>query len=122
MVTEPPGLYEVEFYTTAGGDCPVDEYLDDLAPKHRAKVEKWIEKLEEYGPNLPRPYADVLEGPIRELRIQFGHMKYRILYFIHKKIVLLTHGIVKKTGPVPEEEIDRSRRYMQDWLARQGSQ
>jgi phage-related protein len=117
-VSESLNPYEVEFYTTSNGHCPVDEYLDDLVPKHRAKVEKWIEKLEEYGPNLPRPYADVLQGPIRELRIQFGHMNYRILYFIHKKIVLLTHGILKKTGPVPREEIDRAKRYMHDWLLR----
>ena len=121
-MSEPPRAYEVEFYETSSGVCPVDEYLDSLVPKHRAKVERWIEKLEEHGPNLPRPYADVLEGPIRELRIQFGHMKYRILYFIHKRIVLLTHGIVKKTGPVPPEEIDRAKRCMHDWLSRQGSQ
>jgi phage-related protein len=121
-VSEPPKAYEAEFYVTLSGDCPVDEYLDDLVLKHRAKVEKWIEKLEEQGPNLPRPYADVLEGPIRELRIQFGHMKYRILYFIHKRIVLLTHGIVKKTGPVPPGEIDRAKRCMYDWLSRPGNQ
>ena len=121
-MSEPFRPYEVEFYTTPSGDCPIDEYLDEMVSKHRAKVEKWIEKLEEYGPNLPRPYADILDGPIRELRIQFGHMKYRILYFIHKKIVLLTHGIVKKTGPVPSEEIERTKRYMHDWLYQQGNQ
>ena len=117
-MAEHPNSYEVEFYTTARGECFVDEYLDEMLPKHRAKVEKWIEKLEEHGPHLPRPYADVLDGPIRELRIQFGNLRYRILYFFHRKIVLLTHGIIKKTGPVPPEEIDRAKRYMNDWLSR----
>lgn len=100
------------------GHCPIDDFLDELIPKHRAKIEKWIAKLEEYGPNLPRPYADVLEGPIRELRIQFGHINYRVLYFIYEKVVLLTHGIVKKTGNMPSAEIDRAKRYMQDWMLR----
>lgn len=109
--------YKVEFYTTARGHCPVDEFLDALPTKHRAKVERWIEELEKYGPDLPRPYADVLDGPIRELRIQFGHLKYRILYFISDRTVLLTHGIVKKTGPVPSDDIDRAKRYRMDWLA-----
>ncbi len=110
--------YEVEFYVTADGKCPVREFLDERIPKHRAKIVKWIAKLEEFGPNLPRPYADVLEGPIRELRIQFGNLNYRVLYFFEKRFVLLTHGIVKQAGAVPQEEIDKAKRYKMDWLNR----
>jgi len=119
MASQNPA-YAVEFYTTARGDCPIDDFLDDLNQKHRAKVEKFIGLLEEKGPNLPRPYADTLQGPIRELRVQFGNMQYRILYFFHERIVLLTHGMAKKTGPVPQEEIERAKRYRSDWLERHG--
>ena len=111
--------YEAEFFRTSRGDCPVDDYLDEIPPKHKAKVERWIDRLEEHGPNLPRPYADVLQGPIRELRVQFGNLQYRILYFFHKRVIVMTHGIVKKTGPVPVEEIERAKRYMEEWLSRQ---
>jgi len=110
--------YTAEFYTTARGDCPVDIFLDELHPKHRAKIEKFIEILEEKGPNLPRPYADVIQGPVRELRVKFGNMNYRLFYFFHEKRIILTHGIVKKTGPVPTEEIARTMRYRVDWLQR----
>lgn len=99
----------------------MDEFLDGLLPKHRAKVERWIEQLEIHGPNLPRPYADMLVSPIRELRVQFGNLNYRVLYFIHERIVLLTHGILKKTGPVPANEIVRAQRCMKDWLVRAGT-
>lgn len=112
--------YEIEFYVADNGKCPMDEFLDGLIPKQRAKVERWFEQLEIYGPNLPRPYADMLVSPIRELRIQFGNLNFRVLYFIHRKIVLLTHGILKKTGPVMQNEIDRAMRYMNDWLVRKG--
>ena len=39
-------MYEVIFYENEKGQCPTDEFLDTLPPKVRAKLEKWIEKLE----------------------------------------------------------------------------
>jgi len=42
-------MYEVIFYSDKRGKCPTEEFLDKLRPKIRAKVEKWIEKLEEEG-------------------------------------------------------------------------
>lgn len=65
-------MYEIIFYQDKRGRCPTDEFLDGLQPKVRAKAEKWLEKLEEEGPNLPRPFADVVRDKIRELRLSFG--------------------------------------------------
>ncbi len=111
-------LYEVIFYETSSGSCPVDGFLDLLQPKVRAKVEKWIEKLEQHGPNLPRPYADIIIGKIRELRIVFGSNHYRLLYFFFGKIIVLTHGFIKKTDKVPTQEIQRAENYMTDFFNR----
>jgi len=111
-------MYEVVFYEDRGGKCIVDEFLDDLQPKVRAKVEKWIEKLEEEGPSLPRPFADIVKGKIRELRIIFGSNCYRLLYFFFGKKIVLTHGFLKKTNKVPEREVERSQRIMRDFLQR----
>jgi len=36
-------MHEVIFYEDKNGKSPTDEFLDDLQPKIRAKVEKWIE-------------------------------------------------------------------------------
>ena len=112
--------YEVLFYQTAGGVSPVDEFLDSLEVHIRAKFEKWLEQLEEHGPNLPRPFADVVYGKIRELRLKFGTMHYRFLYFFAGKKIIVTHGFIKKTPRVPEEEIARAIRHMNDFLARFG--
>ena len=77
--------------------------------------------LEEEGPSLPRPYADVLEGPIRELRVGFGRIEARLLYFIHDRtIVVITHGFLKKTRKVESAEIAKALNARADWLLRHG--
>ena len=111
-------MYKVIFYEDKSGRSPTDEFLDDIQPKVRAKVEKWLEKLEEEGPNLPRPYADVVKGKIRELRIHFSSNYYRLLYFFFGKKIIITHVFLKKTDKIPAGEIDRSERMMQDYLQR----
>ncbi len=110
--------YDIIFYETAGGHSPVDEFLDLLQPKARAKVEKWISKLERCGPDLPRPYADVISGKIRELRVIFASQHHRLLYFFYGKTVVITGGFIKKTDRVPIEEIQRAENCMNDFLNR----
>lgn len=112
--------YEVLFYEAADGGCPVQEFLDDLLPKVRGKVAKWLELLEQEGPNLPRPYADVIRGKIRELRVSFGGLHYRFLYFFHGKRIIMTHGVMKKTSAIPEGEISHAERLMADFYQRLG--
>ncbi len=48
-------MYQAIFYTTERGDSPIDEFLDGLDKKSRAKVEAHISLLEELGPNLKSP-------------------------------------------------------------------
>ncbi len=112
--------YEVLFYEAQEGECPVQEFLDNLAPKVRGKAAKWLELLEREGPNLPRPYADVVRGKIRELRVGFGGMHHRFLYFFHGKRIVVTHGFVKKSATVPEAELARAERLMTDFYRRLG--
>ncbi|MBI4656453.1 MAG: type II toxin-antitoxin system RelE/ParE family toxin [Elusimicrobia bacterium] len=89
-------MYEVEFYKDEKEICPVADFLGGLPTKTRAKVAKWIDLLEKEGPNLPRPYADIVKGKIRELRVVFGSNHYRFLYFFFGKRIIITHGFLKK--------------------------
>lgn len=86
--------------------------------KVRGKIAKWIEKLQEYGPNLPRPYADTIRGKIRELRVIFASNQYRFLYFFHHKYIVMTCGFVKKADEIPENEIQRAQNMMFDFQER----
>ena len=114
-MTENPE-YEIIFYTRSSGQCPMDEFLDELPVKVRAKLMKWMEILEVEGPNLPRPFADSVRGKIRELRLQFGGNQYRCLYFFHGKQIVMTHGFLKKTDHVPEGEIRYAENAMREYF------
>ncbi len=74
-------MYNLIFYTTERGNSPLDDFLDDLDKKARAKVMAHLSLLEEQGPNLKRPYADLVRGKIRELRIRHTSNQYRVLCF-----------------------------------------
>lgn len=110
--------YALEYYTTAGGDCPVQELLDAMPLKHEVKVRKFFELLEEKGPSLPRPYADAVQGKIRELVVDIQHHGYRFLHFYAGKTIVMTHGFLKKTPRTPPSEIARAERHRRDWLGR----
>jgi phage-related protein len=112
-------LYNIIFYTTERGDSPLDDFLDGLDKKSRAKVAAYLSFLEEHGPNLKRPYADIVRGKIRELRIHHSSNQFRILYFfqIFDQIVLV-HALSKKTRQLKKKDIDLAEKHMEDWMRR----
>ena len=112
-------MYNLILYTTDRGDSPIDEILDGLDKKSRAKVAAYLSLLEDEGPNLKRPYADVVRGKIRELRIHNSSNQYRVLYFFHvRDQIVLVHAFSKKTQQLKEKGIDLSERRMEDWIGR----
>jgi hypothetical protein len=63
------------------------------------KVIAWIDKLQEMGPLLPRPYADILRDGIHELRIKVSRNQVRTLYFfVFESRIILTHPIYKNVS------------------------
>lgn len=110
--------YKVLFYKTEASRCPTREFLGSLPLKVRAKIAKWIKKLEEYGPDLPRPYADIVRDKIRELRVIFASTQYRLLYFFYGKYIVIAHGFIKKTDEVPDSEIEKAQNTMRNFQLR----
>ena len=112
-------MYNLIFYTAERGDSPLDDFLDRLDKKSRAKVAAYLSLLEEQGPNLKRPYAYIVTGKIRELRIHHSSNKYRVLYFFHvRDQIVLVHAFYKKTQQVRRKDIDLAERRMEDWMRR----
>jgi len=112
-------LYSLVLYTTERGDSPIDEFLDGLDKKSRAKVAAHLSLLEEQGPNLKRPYADIVRGKIRELRIHYSSNQYRILFFFYvRDQIVLLHAFSKKSQQLKEKDIELSERRMEDWIRR----
>ena len=109
-------LYEIIFYDTADGKCPVQDFLDSLEPKFLAKTLRTIDLLETNGPLLREPYSKLLENGIFELRTKHGSDINRVFYFfiIGQKIIL-TNGIIKKTAKTPKSAIDLAKKYKTDY-------
>jgi phage-related protein len=107
--------WTIDFYVDASGDAPVEEFLDGLPKKHRAKLLGLIAKLKEHGPTLPFPYSSQVEGRLRELRTRFGKTRLRILYFAdaNQEFVLL-HGVVKDTEKLQRSDFEAAMKNLAD--------
>ena len=111
--------WQVHYYSKKNGSIPVKEYIDNLSLRERAKVMAFIGILEDRGPNLPRPYADLLDDGIHELRIKLTGTQTRILYFFcYQNIIVLTNAFDKHTEEIPMDKIKRAKESRTDFLAR----
>ena len=73
--------WKIIYYETASGECPIIDFIESRNKRNQAKIFSLFYYLEEMGPNLSRPYADLLEDGIHELRIKLSGEQIRILYF-----------------------------------------
>ena len=110
----------VNFYRTASGRCPVEEFLDFLSGKQVQKV-LWVLRLIEELNKVPKQYFKKLVGTedIWEVRIQRGSYIFRLLCFFEEpKVLILTNGFVKKTQKTPQQEIALAEQRKRDYLNR----
>jgi len=87
--------------------------------RNQAKILSIIALLEKKGPSLSRPYADLLEDGIHELRIKLSGKQVRILYFFcYQNFIILTHPFTKTTDKIPPSEINKTKILRTDFLKR----
>ena len=111
--------WRILYYESRKGHCPVQEFISTQKTRQRAKIMNWIELLESEGPQLPRPYADLLEDGIHELRIKISGDQIRILYFFcFRHFIVLTHTFPKHTERVAPSEIAYAQKCRADFMAR----
>jgi phage-related protein len=97
---------KVVFYEEKPGNVPLLEWLDSVPQKPKAKCIARIQRLRDLGHELRRPEADFLRDGIYELRVGFGGVNYRMLYFFHgKTAAVVSHGCTKERI-VPPREIE----------------
>ena len=108
------------FYLTENGTCPVQEFLDSLPEKAFQKV-VWVLNLITELQRIPTTFFKKLRGSedIWECRIQFGAETYRLFgFFNNGSLVVLTHGIKKKSRKTPGGEIRRAENLRKAYLRR----
>ena len=116
-------MREVQFYRTAAGDCPVEEFLDALTGKQAQKV-VWVLRLVEQLDPVPAQYFKKLtdtEG-LWEIRAQHGGDTFRLIGFHDSTRFVVVSGFAKKTEKTPRQEIDVASARRQDCLRRRQAQ
>jgi len=99
-------LFQVIAFEKDNGEVPVEEFINSIDVKMRAKIYGLLEILEEKGNLLREPYSKHLEDGIFELRCKYGSDITRVLYFFYYgNTIVLTNGFVKKTQKTPRNEI-----------------
>ncbi len=114
--------WEIEYYVTNRGNCPVKEFVDSLSPEGKARYIFITKLMKDYGINVREPYVKQITGhrKLFEIRLKDRSGISRILYFAHtgRKLVLL-HGFTKKTDKTPKKEIETAEQRMKDYIARE---
>jgi len=107
------------YYEDEKNSRPVEEFINDLDYKTRAKVLARIEFLEERWQELRRPYVDSLQEGLYELRVIFSGNQIRVIYaYMFKDYIVLLHGIIKKTEEVPQDDMLKAKNRMNDFQIR----
>ena len=111
---------DVRFLRTAEGECPVEDFLDDLSPKDAQKA-LWVFRLIERQERIPTTYLKKLADTeeIWEVRIQGTRQTYRILAFRQRGQLWLMNGFSKKSRRTDPRQITRAESLRQDFIARQ---
>ena len=114
--------YLVIAYEKENGEIPVEDFLNGLDVKMRAKIYGLLTVLQEKGNMLREPYSKHLDDGIFELRCKFGSDITRVLYFFYYGgNIVLTNGFVKKTQKTPREEIELAKARRKDYIERVGN-
>ncbi len=105
------------------GKIEMNDFLDELSIKDRAKVFAYIEKLAELleiNAFLTGKISKHIDDGIFELKVKLQKGESRSFYFYEEnKMIIFTHGFIKKTRRTPSLEIDKAKRIRNYWRENQ---
>jgi hypothetical protein len=111
--------WKVVYYEDEESRSEVMAFIERQKANNQTKIFSWLSLLEERGPELPRPYADMLVNGIHELRIKLSGAQTRILYFFcFKDFIVLTNVFTKTSAKVPAAEIKKAIERRESFLKR----
>jgi len=113
---------DIIFYEDKNGNSELENFINELNIKARTdksakialkRIYYYLDILQNMGTRGGEQYTKHIEDDIWELRPG----DYRIMFFIHDNYVLLTH-FRKETQKTPKREIEKAKKFMNDWLDR----
>ena len=76
-----------------------------------------VEMIEEFGPNLGKPYVGSLSSGLYEIRSKGKEGIGRSIYFVVKgREVIILHSFIKKTQKTPKKDLDLAKKRMKEVL------
>ena len=112
--------FTVEFYVSASGQSPVQEFLLELKasdPGDFAAVAAGLEKLRDRQCHH-EPLTKALNDGLFELR-HVGKLNTRVLWiFMKGRRIVAVHGIRSKGHAIAPRDLDTARERMRDWQER----
>jgi phage-related protein len=110
----PPRLTAV-FFSTAGGNEPVREWLRSLEKQHRSSIGEDIAYVQYKWP-IGKPRVDHVRGAIWEVRTGLGNRIARTLFAVDENTLILLHGFIKKTRQTPTADIALAEKRFKEYL------
>lgn len=113
-------MKNIIFYRTEAGNCPIEEFLDDLTDKQTEKVAWVLRAVREIEPTPPQYFRKLVNtDDIWEVRVTSGNNIFRLLgFFDGENFIVLTNGFQKKTQKTPKSEINLAEERKKDFLNR----
>ncbi|MDG2914480.1 type II toxin-antitoxin system RelE/ParE family toxin [Bisgaard Taxon 10/6] len=112
-------MWNLLFYKTRTGNCPIADFIDELQPKLKAKALHDLDLLAEFGNRLSMPYSKSMGNGLFELRVTQSNNAARIFYFFMQgKNIVITNGFIKKMQKTSASELAKALEYKQDYQAR----
>jgi phage-related protein len=73
-----------------------------------------LEMIEEFGPNIGKPYTAAMGMGLFEIRARGKEGIGRTFYIEKGKEIIVLHSFIKKTRKTPKRELDKARRRMKE--------
>lgn len=109
------------YYRDSKGVEPVNDFIAALPPERQEELDFKIgllNRLTSTDPPLPFPHSSQVDGQLRELRCHYGRDLYRIFYQRSGGLFVLLHVIEKRTGALPEVDIEVAKARFEDFRKR----
>lgn len=96
------------------GPCPVGDFLDQLDPSDRRKLDTLFEMLGNQGQIRNKQKFKKVEGS--DKIFEFKSFQIRILCSFSGRSVYLLHALVKKSDKLKKSDIKRAERVREEYL------